>query len=271
MIDWNDAFDNSGYIPGSVDLIETWSIKAAAYRQSMSAAACAHLNVGYGDEARNKFDLFMPEKKPGGLVVFVHGGFWQMLDKSYWSHLAKGAVDQGWSVAIPSYALAPEAKIAQITQEIAMAINSASSMVEGPIRLVGHSAGGHLVTRMASADSPLPTTMISRVSGVVAISGIYDLRPLTLTNMNQVLGLTEDEAIAESPAFHSPRQEIPICFWVGDEERPEFLRQNRLICEAWSKNSSLVDACYQSGKHHFSVIDDLAIANSPIIQKLTAQ
>ncbi|MFT4650302.1 MAG: arylformamidase [Polaribacter sp.] len=271
MIDWNDAFDNSGYILGAADLIETWSNKAAAYRQSMLAAGCAEFNIGYGNEARNKFDLFIPEKKSKGLVVFVHGGFWHMLDKSYWSHLAKGAVDQGWSVAIPSYTLAPDAKITQITQEIAIAISCASAMVDGPIRLVGHSAGGHLVTRMVCVDSPLPTVILPRVSGVVSISGIYDLRPLTLTNMNQVLGLTDDEAIAESPAFLSPRQAIPICFWVGDEERPEFLRQNRLICEVWLKNSSLVDACYQSGKHHFSVIDDLAIANSPLIEKLTAQ
>ncbi|MFT4608645.1 MAG: arylformamidase [Urechidicola sp.] len=271
MIDWNDAFDNSGYIPGSDDLIEQWENKAAAYRQSMLAADCAELNVGYGDEPRNKFDLFKPKKESKGLVFFVHGGFWHMLDKSYWSHLAKGAVDQGWSVAMPSYTLAPDAKITQITQQIAIAIGAAAAMVEGPIRLVGHSAGGHLVTRMACVDSPMTTTTISRVSGVVSISGIYDLRPLTLTKMNQVLGLTDDEAIAESPVFYSPRQDIPICFWVGDEERPEFLRQNRLICEIWSNNSNHVDACYQTGKHHFSVIDDLAIANSRLTQLLTAQ
>ena len=96
-----------------------------------------------------------PEGRPKGLVVFVHGGFWKALDKSFWSHLARGSVESGYAVAMPSYTLCPTVRISEITREIAAAVERAAAMVEGPLFLTGHSAGGHLVTRMISATSPL--------------------------------------------------------------------------------------------------------------------
>lgn len=90
--------------------------------------------------------------------MFVHGGFWMRLDKSYWTDLAEGARDLGWAVCIPSYTLAPVARISEITKQIAAAIEKAGNLVGGPIRLVGHSAGGHLVTRMICANGIVTLT-----------------------------------------------------------------------------------------------------------------
>ena len=64
---------------------------------------------------RNRFDLFLPEDTPKGLVVFVHGGYWVRFDKSYWSHLANGSVEHGYAVAMPSYTLCPQTRISGIT------------------------------------------------------------------------------------------------------------------------------------------------------------
>ena len=87
--------------------------------------------------------------------MFVHGGYWKAFDKSTWSHLAHGAVARGWAMALPSYTLAPDATLAQMTAQIARAIAAARAEVPGPVRLAGHSAGGHLVARMLCADSPI--------------------------------------------------------------------------------------------------------------------
>ena len=57
---------------------------AKAYRAKLADAARAKLDLLYGDGERNRFDLFLPEQTPKGLVVFVHGGYWVRFDKSYW-------------------------------------------------------------------------------------------------------------------------------------------------------------------------------------------
>jgi arylformamidase len=208
MIDWTDAFDNSGYVPGSDALPALWAARAAAFREVVAAEGLAELGLPYGPGERNRLDLFRPgSTPPHGLVVFVHGGYWQRMDRSFFSHLAEGARAQGWAVAVPSYTLAPAARISEITQEIAAAIAAAADRVEGPIRLAGHSAGGHLVSRMACEGGPLPEAVAARVDRVLSISGIHDLRPLLLSQMNEVLHLTEQEARAESPALLAPRMD----------------------------------------------------------------
>lgn len=254
MIDWDDAFDNSGYVAGSAQFAEQWAAQASEARARLSGK----LNLSYGKRPRMLLDIFYPPGKPQGLVVFVHGGYWQRLDKSYWSHLAQGPVAHDWAVAIVNYPLAPEVRIADITQAVAQGITLAAEQVAGPIRLSGHSAGGHLVSRMMTINSPLPTAIQQRLVRVVSISGVHDLRPLTGTAMNQVLQLTDEEAISESPLLAKPLLTIPVTFWVGAEERPEFLRQNRLIAENWSRQGADVSSVYQPGHHHFSVVASLA-------------
>ena len=108
-------------------------------------------------------------------MVFVHGGYWLRFDRSFWSHLAKGSVDSGYAVAMPSYTLCPDIRIAGITQEIGRAIEHAAGAVDGPLYLTGHSAGGHLVSRMVCADSPLSEATRSRLRNVVSISGVHDV------------------------------------------------------------------------------------------------
>ena len=100
--DWNDAYANGPNIPGGDRWPNAWIEPAKAYREEMTAAGRAKLGLAYGDGLRNRFDLFMPEGKAKGLVVFVHGGYWMRFDNSFWSHLARGAVESGQAVAMPT-------------------------------------------------------------------------------------------------------------------------------------------------------------------------
>lgn len=264
MIDWDDAFQNGAYIEGAADFLARWSDSAAAFR---SAHPNAELDLNYAPNPRNRFDLFRA-KSAKGTVVFVHGGYWHQLDKSYWSHLAAGSLAQGWNVAIPEYTLAPEARISAITTEIAAAITSVANKTEGPLRLTGHSAGGHLVTRMNCENAPLSDDVKDRIEHTVSISGVHDLRPLIATKMNDILCLDPNEAQAESPAFLAPRNDTSISFWVGAAERPEFLRQNRIIAENWSRLGINAKDYYSDTDHHFSVIEPLNDPQSPLVMEI---
>lgn len=270
MTDWDEAFANMAYIPGSEALPALWAEQAAAFR-----AACAgrlQADVAYGEGERRRLDLLRPEGTPKGLVVFVHGGYWLRFSKADWTHLAEGALAWGWAVALPSYTLAPEGRISEMTAEIGAAVEKAASLVEGPIRLTGHSAGGHLATRMLCADSPLSEAVFGRVEKAVSISGLHDLRPLRKTKMNEAFRLTEAEAAAESPALLQPRgapQKPPrLTCWVGGRERPEFLRQARLMALIWEGLDAKVDLVEEAGRHHFSVVEGLRDPMSPLMGAL---
>jgi len=223
IADWDDAYANGINIPQGDRWPGAWAEPAKQYRERMSETGQAKLDLSYGDKPRNRFDLFLPAGDPIGLVVFVHGGFWIRLDNGYFSHLAHGAVETGYAVAMPSYTLTPENRISGITQEIGKAIEAAAEIVSGPIRLAGHSAGGHLVTRMVSASSPLPEEIRKRIVNVVSISGVHDLRPIIHTKMNETQRIDIEEAYLESPALLEPLLRTRVTCWVGAAERSEFL------------------------------------------------
>jgi acetyl esterase/lipase len=268
--DWSDAYTNGAHIAGGERWPVAWVEPARAFREGLGGDR-ARLGLAYGDKERNRFDLFVPQTGPKGLVVFVHGGYWMALDKSYWSNLAAGPLAHGYAVAMPSYTLCPEIRIGDIVKEIGAAVTAAAAMVQGPIMLTGHSAGGHLVSRMASATSPLAGNIRDRIRHVVSISGVHDLRPLMRTAMNENLRIDEVEALAESPALLRPIENIRLTCWVGGAERAEFVRQNALLANIWTGLGAETATVVEPDSHHFSVIDGLADPAHALTRTLLAE
>lgn len=252
----DDAYANAAHIEGAQKYPPRWLAQAEAFR----AEATCNLGVPYGEGAREQFDLFYPKGPARGVVMFVHGGYWKAFDRSYWSHLAAGPLAHGWAVAMPSYDLCPEVRIADITLQIAAAVTEVAQCIPGPIVLAGHSAGGHLVARMACADVALP--VLDRVVRIVPISPVADLGPLIETAMNDILMIDEDEARRESP-LHHPAPDVEVTLWVGAAERPAFVDQALRLGAAWN-----VPTIEDAGRHHFDVIDGLAQESSMLTMAL---
>lgn len=268
VTDWTWVYDNGANIPKSESWPGLWIEPARQAREHLAASGRAHLDLAYGEAERERFDLFMPKAEPQGLVIFVHGGFWMNLDKSFWSHLSAGALAHGYAFAVPSYPLAPQARIADITRAIGKAVSAAAERVDGPIRLVGHSAGGHLVTRMVSATTPLAPTISARIARSVSISGIHDLRPMIRTKRNETLAIDAAEAASESPALLEPLPDTHLVCWAGERETSEFLRQNALLANIWLGLGAETEAVVEPDRHHFNVIDGLADPDHPLAQAL---
>jgi acetyl esterase/lipase len=268
---WDTAYSNSIHIANANEVMAAWPVDAARFRDQARANGRARLDVPYGATARARFDVFQPETAPRGLMVFLHGGCWMGFGKSDWSHLAAGALAHGWAVALPSYDLCPHVRIGAITRQVGAAVEIAGTMVAGPIVLVGHSAGAHLVTRLMSTCSPLTSPTRNRLQHVVGISGIYDLRALLrATRLNQTLQLDEAEARRESPVLLAPLPHVRFTSWVGGDELPEFLRQSALLPKIWSGLGADVELVMQPGRHHFDVIDDLADGASALSRHVFA-
>ncbi|WP_322893983.1 MULTISPECIES: alpha/beta hydrolase [unclassified Yoonia] len=254
----DDAYANAAYIPGGADYPDRWAAQAAAFR----AGARCEIDLAYGESPRQRFDLFHPNRLAKGVVIFVHGGYWLRFDKSFWSHLAAGPLAQGWAVVMPSYDLCPDVGIAQIGDQIAQAMQVIADRVPGPVRLVGHSAGGQLVARMTA---PRPgARWQDRLARVVAISPVADLAPLMQTSMNTDLAITPDVVDSESPV-HLPVPHVPVTIWVGGAERPVFIEQAGLLAQAWDAPLVTVPE-----RHHFDVIDGLALPDSDLTRAVLA-
>ena len=262
MQDDRDALDrayaNAPHIPGAANYPGRWANRSATYRKTL--AGRARLNLPYGPSDRHRFDLFLPEAPPKGLFVFIHGGYWLAFGREDWSFIAEGANRLGWAVAIPSYTLAPAARIAEMTQEIRMAVEAAYAEVPRPVVIAGHSAGGHLAARMACSDIKLGADLRK----VIPISPLADLAPIAATTMNARLRLGAAENEAENPAPLPRKPAVVAHVWVGAQERPALLYQARLLSEAWNCPWTATP-----GKHHFDVVDDLCSPSSELMVQIS--
>src|SRR3978361_632719 len=94
-IDYEVEYNNRARVPEHPALIAGWARDAKAWRESQGFQT-----ISYGPGARHTIDVF-PSRSEGDLVVFIHGGYWQALDGSFFSHLAAGlkAPGVGWASA----------------------------------------------------------------------------------------------------------------------------------------------------------------------------
>ena len=257
--DLEAEYNNRARVPDHPVHIAGWQRDAAAYR----AEASSELDLAYGHGERHRLDLFHPRTGDigGPVVLFIHGGYWQALDKSFSSHLARGANERGLTVAVPNYTLAPAATLAEIASEMEAAADFLMRRTGRPLVATGHSAGGHLAACLMARPEP----QAMPVRAAMPISGLFDLPPLVPTSLNKALGLTLEEARRLSPLEWTPPETGHLVAVVGGAESGEFLRQSKAIVERWGKAGVAARYHEVPGAHHFDVIAGLADPADPLV------
>jgi arylformamidase len=243
------GLNNSAAVAGSGDMVEGWGKLSA----EMRARHSAHLNLQYGPRERNRID-FLKAAPDAPTLLFIHGGYWQMRAKEFFTMFASGPMAHGINFALIGYTLAPEATLEQIVAEIHAGIDYLAGRLPelgaDAKRLVasGWSAGGHL-TAMAMRNQ--------HIKGGVAISGIYDLEPIRLSYLNVKLGLDEPMSKRNSPMLltHAVK---PMALVVGDAELP-LLRKQTAEFAGYRANHGL-PVIYEEipGANHFTIMDQMA-------------
>ena len=264
-MDYEIEYNNRARVPENPAIFEGWSRDAKAYREAHRAG---YRVIPYGPGARNKIDFFAGDSK-GPIVVFIHGGYWQAFDSSSSSHLAGGLNAHGVDVAIPSHDLCPNVSVEEIIRQMRMATRELAKLGR-PLVVSGHSAGGHLAACMLATDwrgfdASLPQHL---VTAAFAISGLFDLRPLVKTSINNALRLDDAAAKAASPLFWKPPAQGSLDAVVGENESAEYFRQGRSIVEAWGAASIAARFATVPGANHFTAIAPLADPNSPMTLRL---
>lgn len=232
------------------------------------------LDIPYGPTIAEKLDVFHGE--PGGpVIIFIHGGYWKALTSKIFSFIAPGLVARGATVVIPTHALCPSVSMDEIVRQhravVAWTYKSIASYGGDPNRIImsGHSAGGHgaVMTMLTDweNDYDLPADVIK---AGCAISGLFDLRPLPFTFVQQELQLNGEEVLRNSPILNIPETAPPLLVTRGSEQTSEFLRQTDDFYEVWKAAGLEVELLAQAGVNHFSELLPLAEADSELTNKI---
>ena len=206
-------------------------------------------SVCYG-EKKAKMDIFYPSqenydtavsvKKIGGssapVVLFVHGGYWQVGSRKIYSFVSKSWTKAGCVAAVVGYNLAPEASLHQMVSEIKSAVKYINTRFpKSKLFLCGHSAGAHLCAMMMVSDWSKDPSIPQVIHGMFLISGVFDLVPIVNTYVNDALKLTEESAAQISPQQilikMSPKFVCPILVVKEEHSSPEINRQAKEFVE----------------------------------------
>jgi arylformamidase len=259
-------------VPEHPQIFQRWRELSAEFR----AASLCELDLPYGDSPRERIDLFMPAAEKPPLLIFIHGGYWQAMDKSDFSFIARELIAHGAAVAIPGYDRCPEVTLERIAEQMRRALLWLSGKAPEfgvdteQVHLCGHSAGGQLITLLLATDwaKVEPGFDSASLGSGLSISGLFNLEPLIHTMINDALGLDPESARRNSPMWLSPCCRVPLLLAVGGDESKEFHRQSQEFAEAWSGQG--VPARYQAfaGLNHFTMVEQLAQPESLLLRQL---
>ncbi|MGP3971940.1 alpha/beta hydrolase [Streptomyces sp. 6N223] len=270
-----------------VDDIAPHLARYAADSARARAELACHRDLPCGPLPEWTLDFFPAPRADAPLLVFVHGGYWQELSKDESAFAARGLLAAGVSFAALGYGLAPRytlREIAAATGEAIRRVCTEPGLLPGgaaprEVHLAGHSAGAHLVAS-ALVDTASWRRCGARPADVIAsatlISGVYDVRPLRHTYVNDALGMGEEEARACSPLLRlggpGPGVEDPLpelVLALGENETHAFARQQRDFADAARRAGARVTDIVVPGRHHFDLPFDLGDPATPLGAEVT--
>lgn len=259
--------------PEHADFFAKWAAESAEIRKSFPGA---RLDLAYGEAPAERLDLFPAAEPDAPLVAFIHGGYWQSLDKGDFSIFAPAFRAAGVAYASLNYTLAPEARIphmvAQCRQALGYLHRQAGDLGFDPKRIVvaGHSAGGHLAAMMALTDWAALGLPADLLAGGVSVSGIYELEPLRRSYQQPVLQLDAQQVEEASPLRRLRAGTPPLLCAVGSTEPEEFKDQQREMLAAMAAQHLIAHEIPLEGRHHFDAVEALGEPDHALFRRTVA-
>ena len=266
-LDMEAEYNNRARVANSAEIMARWAKASAQARRELAGER----DIPYGSKPRQVYDFYPASSGNNApLAVYIHGGYWQRGHGSDYAFVARELVARGVSVAIPSYSLCPDVRIADIVAEIESLVAALWGRTKVRPVLIGHSAGGHLAASLMAGGSMegVPRDLIK---AAYALSGVYDLMPLVGTSLNEPLRLDEAAAKAVSPMFgRKPAVKGTFVAAAGGDESSEFIRQAHDFAKHWSNGGFTADSAIIPGANHFTIVDELARPGSPMLDRIVA-
>lgn len=257
-------------IPDHLEIFERWSRTSQSFRKHNGVRE----NLHYAEDKAQTLDFFPAKNTDRPLLVFIHGGYWQSLDKSDFSYIAAPYLKHDINVAILNYRLAPAVSMTEIVEDNRNALiwlyhNAAAlKFSKDRIFVSGSSAGGHLTATMISTDWEALSLPANIIKGGCALSGLYDLEPIRLCYLNEAVRLTPEQVVRFSPVNHISLAKTPLILSVGGDESDEFHRLQQEYAALLKGTGLPVQIVEQNDGHHFDAVDRLGDENNELGQAM---
>ncbi|HEY4372158.1 MAG TPA: alpha/beta hydrolase [Burkholderiales bacterium] len=253
-------YNNTAAVPDVERHRTGWAERSARLRPTLDGV----WDMPYGTKPRQRLDFIRCGKPGRPTYLHIHGGYWQRNEKEPFDCLALGLLSHGVNFANLEYTLAPEATMDEIVGEVAACtgylLARLSELGADPTRLVvgGHSAGGHLTATLRAYPG---------VTGILPVSGLFDLEPIQLSYLNTALRMDVPTALRNSPIRHLAGSH-PAIIVVGGAELGELQRQSRELHTACQARGLASELLVLPGEDHFSILEQLAAADGVLTQSV---
>jgi acetyl esterase/lipase len=223
------------------------------------------------DPDKHKLDLYLPKGQKGFPVVFfVHGGSWRTGDKKEYKALGEMLAGQGVGAVIVNYRLSPQVQHPGHIQDVAKAFAWTHEHIAKyggkPDRIIvcGHSAGGQLVSLLATDDQYLKDEKLARsdIRGVIAISGVHAM-PVPLPMFHKVFGKGRDALRDASPLYHVQGELPPFLLLYADHDALTLPRVAEEMKIELKKNNTDVICKKIEKRNHVSIITEMVNESDP--------
>jgi arylformamidase len=265
-------YNNRLHVPDYADYLNRWELLSRHTQQKLPVIK----DLQYGNLQRERLDIYPSLQPQSKTLIFLHGGYWQMLDKSMFHFIANGFHSYSVTTVLLSYPLAPEVSIDQIVLSCRKAIKWLYSNFftfngyPHQMYIVGHSAGGHLAAMLMATDWELfdPGLSANVLKGICAVSGLFDLVPIHLSYINKVLKMDMETAKCNSPVRLEPSNSCPLIIAVGEAESTEFNDQSKEFYTCWKDKGIDNQLLQLPGQNHYSIVETIADQQSSLHQAL---
>lgn len=243
------------------------------FTEEARAAVPCGLGLRYGPTEPERLDVYRAKAgaEPAPVLVYIHGGYWRLLDAADSGFMAPMLSAQGAVTVAVNYTLRPGASLTEMVRQCRAAIAWIHANIArfggdpDRIHVSGSSAGGHLGGMLAAEGWQeafgLPPDVIK---GAALLSGLYDLEPVRLSFVNDWAGLTEAEAADISPIHRLPRPGMPAVLAVAPSETDEFKRQTALYGEALAVRGNPVAHVDVPNSNHFDIVLSMMDSATPL-------
>ena len=261
-------------LPDVIELLADSSQRAAAAHENLTG----RYDIRYGERPKESFDLFPAQSEALGALppaqIFIHGGYWRMMDKSDYSHLATNVVTAGATHISLNYDLCPEVTLDDIVDEIRTAIIFIHGHAEElgidaeRLFIAGHSAGGHLTAMMLRQDWPSFGLPADVFKGAVPCSGVFEPEIIMHTSINEDVRLTTEMARRNELLSGPPLCRCPLLIIAGGDEPEGFRQQSAAYLELC--RSAGLEAALEivPGTNHFTVLDSVFGGDTPLFDRM---
>tara|TARA_Y100000588_G_C14080650_1_gene850027 strand:+ start:91 stop:951 length:861 start_codon:yes stop_codon:yes gene_type:complete len=267
-------YNNRERVANYLDYFNRWAETSAKIRETIDC----HIDVAFGESDMERLDIFPALTPDAPVCMFVHGGYWQSLDKSDFSFLAAGLLPHDVTLVVNNYALCPHVTMDEIVRQNRAALawiwaNADNYGIDPErVHISGHSAGGHLVAMLMATNWPSfqPGTPADLIKSTCAMSGLYDLEPIRLCYLNEVLRMDQDMAARNSPLNLNYPHDTPMLITHGGLESDEYYRQTNDMTALWGRLGFPIERSIPDDLTHFSLVDQFADPHSELIAKQVA-